>query len=211
MRQPGHLENELLVRALDDELSSAERLAFESHMARCEECAARYREFGVTSVHFDSLLATVPVPPVGERRLALERALIRREEAGAQPGKPGRWPRNLALVGAAAASLVFGIFMMPRLHQKSSAGTALSSEPSGPSTFEADGETFTSLPYSNTELPMNTHRVVRMRVAVSSLLDAGVIFEPISAEAASGDRSVLADVLLGMDGEPLGVHVVNTD
>ena len=211
MRQPGHLGNELLVRALDDELSSAERLAFESHMARCEECASRYREFGAASVHFDSLLAAVPVSPAGDKRVALETEMIRRERALALSGKARRWPRSLALIGAAAASLAFGIWMLPHAHLKSDAETALRSEVSGPSTFEADGETFTSLPYSNTELPMNTHRVVRMRVAVSSLLDAGVIFEPISNEAASGDRSVLADVLLGMDGEPLGVHVVSTD
>jgi hypothetical protein len=43
---------------------------------------------------------------------------------------------------------------------------------------------------------------------VASLADAGVHFEAISNEVAGSNDSVLADVLLGIDGQPLGVHVL---
>jgi hypothetical protein len=77
--------------------------------------------------------------------------------------------------------------------------------------FDVAGETFVSLPYSNADLPINTPRIVRMQVPVASLLDAGVIFEPVSNDPGALDRSVLADVLIGMDGEPLGVHVIGSE
>jgi hypothetical protein len=71
-----------------------------------------------------------------------------------------------------------------------------------------DGESFIPLPYSNPDLPIAAHRIVQMQVPVSSLADAGVHFEAISSEVSSGDESVLADVLLGIDGQPLGIHVL---
>jgi hypothetical protein len=79
--------------------------------------------------------------------------------------------------------------------------------PVGPATFELDGETFVALPDSNPGLPVNSARIVQMEVPVSSLADAGILVEAIAGDA--GDRSVLADVLLGADGEPRGVHVLS--
>ncbi len=210
MSESGHLDTGLILRALDDELSAVERLAFESHIAGCEQCSARYREFGVLSVNLDALITDIPVSPMGTQRLDLERELLRREQTESLPAKR-RWARSLGVIAAVAASLVFGILTLPRVRLKENGASATRAQSFASATFEADGESFASLPYSNADLPMNAHHVVRMRVPVSSLLDAGVIFEPISNEAASGDRSVLADVLLGMDGEPLGVHVVSAE
>lgn len=210
MSESGHLDTGLIVRALDDELSAVERLAFESHVAGCEQCSACYREFGVLSVKLDELMTDIQVNPIGTQRLDLERELVRREQPESLPAKRG-WARSLGIMSAVAASLVFGILTLPRVAHKENGASATRAQSSASSTFEADGESFASLPYSNAELPVNAHHVVRMRVPVSSLLDAGVIFEPISNEAASADRSVLADVLLGMDGEPLGVHVVSAE
>ena len=65
-----------------------------------------------------------------------------------------------------------------------------------------------ALPYSNPDLSVNASHVVQMQVPVSSLTDAGLSFEPGSAEQAEFDHSVLADVLVGADGQPLGVHVI---
>jgi len=48
-----------------------------------------------------------------------------------------------------------------------------------------------------------------MQVPVSSLADIGISSEPVVNEAFNQDRTVLADVLLGADGQPLGVHVVS--
>jgi hypothetical protein len=77
--------------------------------------------------------------------------------------------------------------------------------------FEVAGELFSPLPYSNPDLPIGAPHIVRMQVPVSSLSDAGIAFEPVSNQALTADSSVLADVLLGMDGQPLGVHVLGVE
>ena len=77
--------------------------------------------------------------------------------------------------------------------------------------LEIEGESFIALPYSNPDLPISSSRIVQMQVPVSSLAEAGVVFGPISNTAAAADRSVLADVLLGLDGQPLGVHVLEIE
>ena len=211
MRQAGHLNTELLVRALDDELTSSERIAVESHLASCDECQANYRELGVLSVKFEAFVAERPMPPVGAERCDLEQDLIRKEFGAMKGPNVRRWARPASFILAVAASVVVALLLLPRTVERDGSGKVFVSGELSPSTFEADGETFVSLPYSNASLPMNAHHVVRMQVPVSSLLDAGVIFEPISNEVTSGDRSVLADVLLGVDGEPLGVHVVSSE
>ncbi len=211
MRQAGHLNTELLVRALDDELTSSERVEVESHLATCSECQASYRELGILSVNFESLVAERPVPPVGVERRDLEQELIHKEFGAVKGANLRQWARPASFILAIAASVIFALLFLPRTPQREVGSKAASSGELSPSIFEADGETFVSLPYSNASLPMNAHHVVRMQIPVSSLLDAGVIFEPISNEVTSGDRSVLADVLLGVDGEPLGVHVVSSE
>jgi hypothetical protein len=65
---------------------------------------------------------------------------------------------------------------------------------------------------ANTEsFEVNAPHIVQMPVPVSSLTAAGVAFEPISSEVSAGEDSVLADVLLGIDGQPLGVHVTGVE
>jgi hypothetical protein len=90
-------------------------------------------------------------------------------------------------------------------------GQANGQEIQSGASFEVDGETFVALPYSNPDLPLTAPHIVRMQVPVASLADAGITFEPVSSEVSSPDRSVLADVLLGIDGQPLGVHVLNAE
>jgi hypothetical protein len=75
--------------------------------------------------------------------------------------------------------------------------------------IEVDGETFVALPYSNPDLPSSAPRIVQMQVPASSLADVGIALEPIANGVFNQDRTVLADVLLGADGQPLGVHVVS--
>jgi hypothetical protein len=50
-----------------------------------------------------------------------------------------------------------------------------------------------------------------MQIPVSSLAEVGIITEPVTRRAMSSDDAVLADVLLGLDGQPLGVHVIAED
>jgi hypothetical protein len=58
---------------------------------------------------------------------------------------------------------------------------------------------------------MSAPHIVEMQVPVASLASAGLFFEPVSNEAGAPERSVLADVLVGLDGQPLGVHVLSVE
>jgi hypothetical protein len=98
---------------------------------------------------------------------------------------------------------------MPSLSQKKDPLQSAVAASTG--AFEIDGETFISLPFSNPDLPVNARRIVQMQVPVSSLAEAGIVVEPIANRVAQPDYSVLADVLLGLDGQPLAVHVVSFD
>jgi hypothetical protein len=75
--------------------------------------------------------------------------------------------------------------------------------------LEVDGETFIALPYSNPDLPLGASHIVQMQVPLSSLADIGIVLEPVANEISGVDRSVLADVLVGTDGQPLGVNVLS--
>ena len=102
------------------------------------------------------------------------------------------------------------MLIAPRFIRTSVGTTGVTTMSPSPSLLEIEGETFVPLPYSNPDLPVPSHRIVQMQVPVSSLADAGVQFEGISNVASGADQSVLADILLGIDGQPLGVHVLGT-
>jgi hypothetical protein len=116
-----------------------------------------------------------------------------------------------------AATLAMGVLLAPRhdvtsapsLSDKTSATSVLQM-----STIEVDGETFMSVPYSNSELSTAAPHIVQMQVPVSSLADVGIVFEPVMNRVGPGpdsERSVLADVLVGADGQPRGVHVLEVE
>ncbi|MDQ2777875.1 MAG: zf-HC2 domain-containing protein [Acidobacteriota bacterium] len=202
MKTSEHLDTGLLILAIDEELAEADRSAVEAHLSACADCKARYHELAILSVRLESVVAAIPVeaPASFRDRLA----------AGLDHPKPNS-PLMSWRVGwgmAIAAGLALGLVFLPHRHEASGLAKAAAASAAGTGTFELDGETFVSLPYSNSDLPVSAPRIVRMQMPVSALADAGLVFEPVSTETARPDRSVLADVLLGADGEPLGVHVV---
>ncbi|HEX4771307.1 MAG TPA: zf-HC2 domain-containing protein [Bryobacteraceae bacterium] len=203
----GHVANDVLIRFLDEEMSPVEANLVEAHLTVCEECKARYREFGAVSVRVEALVSSVPVSIADGERDVLARQL----HLSKKIKSPRGWTRFASGAGwslAAAAGLVLALLFLPGRH-----GTTMSRMPGiidagRPQTFQVSGETFVALPYSNAEIPVSAPHIVEMQVPVSSLSEAGVIFEPVSLEQANPDRAVLADVLFGVDGEPLGVHVI---
>jgi|SRR4051794_34968549 len=206
-----HLSNGLLVQFIDDELSPAEAAQAESHLAHCSPCSHRYAELRRISSGFDGFLESLrPAFDVSERQqLASKLERVNGPGISLTASKPGR---KLGWWGlAAAAVLAVGVLYLPpsgRLREDTKAAP-VAKESTG--AFEIDGETFVSLPFSNPELPVNARRIVQMQVPVSSLAEAGVVLEPITNQVAQPDRSVVADVLLGLDGQPLAVHVVSFD
>jgi anti-sigma factor RsiW len=202
----GHLANDQLLRCLDEELSVGEASAVEGHLAICEQCKARYREFGAISVRVESVVSSVVAKIDGTEREVLARQMRAREQPQAR-----RFALRAGWSMAIAAGLLLAIVFLPRAHSTKPFEAATMAPVERPQTFQVLGETFVALPYSNTELPIGAPHIVEMQVPVSTLSEAGVIFEPLSLEQANPDRSVLADVLFGADGEPLGVHVIGAD
>jgi len=203
-----HVSNDVLVKLLDDELAPPEAKAAESHLAACSACRERQAELRRVSASFDGFLESLQL----EYSAAERHALADKLEACEQSMVPARRASSFRRMGwslALAASLGVGIYLYPfskAPHSTEGAGTLLAQASNA---FEIDGETFVALPYSNPELPVNASHIVQMQVPVSSLADAGILLEPIGSRVDAPDGAVLADVLLGLDGQPLGVHVVN--
>jgi hypothetical protein len=210
MTQPEHVADDLLVRAIDDELSSAEVVQVELHLGQCAICKRRYDELRVLSLDIESAVANAASGAwPGDRR-----ALVERLDASAvKPGRTtiSREAFGLRWVPIAAALLAGVLWTMHGVyghHGSQLNEVANASQQIAASEIEVDGESFVSLPYSNPDLPLGAPHIVQMEVPVSSLEDAGLVLEPIASDGGESDRSVLADVLLGMDGQPIGVHVV---
>lgn len=208
MTKPDHLNNDLLIRAIDDELPESEMIRVESHLAHCEQCRQAYNKLRGLTLDLESLLAAIPAQHSPEDRAAIEARFDARPPA-ATPARPRR-PHPVAWGLALAASLILGVFVAP--HAWRSGKSPIVPVPETQSNaFEVAGELFSPLPYSNPDLPIGAPHIVRMQVPVSSLSDAGIVFEPVSNQTLTADSSVLADVLLGMDGQPLGVHVLGVE
>jgi len=207
VNQPQHFSNDILVRFLDDELPPNETATVEQHLNACAHCRQRYHHFGGLSKSIENFVAGIEPQYAQGHRDTL--GLLLNAGSGTRVRAPQRVLQRLAWGLALAASIVLGLFTAPRLSHAPLKPSILSkaAQPS-PTLLEVDGETFVPLPYSNPDLPPTTH-IVQMQIPVASLTDAGVHFEAISNEISSSDQSVLADVLLGIDGQPLGVHVLS--
>jgi anti-sigma factor RsiW len=206
----GHLSNALLVQFLDDELSAGEAAQAESHLAQCSICTGRCAELRRVSSSFDGFIDSLrPAFDLSERQdLASKLDRVN----GSNVARIARKPmQRLGWWGlAAAAALTIGVLYLPSSGLRRDVQTAPAVK-EGTSAFEIDGETYISLPFSNPELPVNSRRIVQMQVPASSLAEVGIVVEPITNRVAQPDHSVLADVLLGLDGQPVAVHVVSFD
>jgi anti-sigma factor RsiW len=205
-----HLSWDLLVRAVDQELSQQEERYVASHLSGCSVCRGQQAEIESFSQHIEGAVSAVPViESAGDREQIAARA--RKQDVV----KPIRQAPEKVMVRfgwgmAIAATLALGIIIAPK--QKVIQNEAAPAHPSSAAisnAIEVDGETFIALPYSNPDLPASAPRIVQMQVPVSSLADIGISLEPVTNQVLNQDRSVLADVLLGADGQPLGVHVVS--
>lgn len=207
---PSHLSNDLLVRAIDDELSAPEAARVEAHLSQCAECKQRYQDLCLVSDRVEAFAAAiVPRSAMHGRELLAEKLDRLPAKVSAQPA--GAVLRRFGWGMALAATLALGVLFAPHKLHTVPDGAPLSSARHAVDTFEVNGEMFVALPYSNPDLPVSTSHIVQMQVPVSSLTDAGVSFEPIAAQQTAFDHSVLADVLVGMDGQPRGVHVLSEE
>ncbi len=202
---------DLLVRAVDKELSQEEEHFVAAHLSECGSCRREYVQIEDLSRDIQSIVSRVTVAALDGDRARLEGAMRKQEVLNPVRHAPERVMRRFGLGMAIAATLALGIILAPRpkSYSTSNAHQAASVPGTVSSAIEVDGETFIALPYSNPDLPMSEPRIVQMQVPVSSLADVGIGLDPVANDVLSQDRSVLADVLLGADGQPMGVHVVS--
>ena len=194
---------DLLVRAVDQELSRSEAEWVPAHIAVCTDCRQECEAIETLSGGLRAVVNSADVigqPSDREQLTALQP--IRQA--------PEKVLRRFGWGMAIAATLAIGIIVAPKQRVKIVDRPATQQVAAAISNaIEVDGETFVALPYSNPDLPASAPRIVQMQVPVSSLANIGISMEPAVNEILNQDRTVLADVLLGADGQPLGVHVVS--
>ncbi len=201
-----HLDNGLLIRFLDGELSDSEFFKVRSHLISCMACRSRRDSFARLSQQVESFVRMTPIGDGQEGRFELAKSLaalrgpeLKRKSSSVTPPHFG-WGMGLV------AAVLIGLLFAPRLY-RSGHDAAQSDSQLRTNSISVNGESFLVLPYSNPDLPMTAPRIVEMQVPVSALAAQGIIFDPLAT--GSSDRTVLANVLLGLDGQPLGVHVLS--
>jgi hypothetical protein len=205
-----HLDNALLIAAADRELSAAEAVAVESHLSICSACRARFDALAALS---DDVAGIVSAPSASGKLAGRERlaaALAAREQAPADHVFERAMERYGWAIAAAALLAVCVLVFQQKARLTESAGHPAAAHAQMP-TIDVNGESFLPLPYSNEDLPLNSSHVVEMQVPLSSLASAGIVLEPGAGAMPGMERTALADVLVGMDGQPLGVHVLSVD
>jgi hypothetical protein len=203
-----HLTGDLLVRAIDSELTGDEIIEVENHLNQCENCRLEAQRLRGVSANLRLLVDSMNVANVAGDRDILAGEMLAAEQRRAAKQAPERVMKRFGWGMAVAATLALGIILAPK-HKPIANATA----PTGvtlTSAIEVDGESFIPLPFSNPDLPVAAPRVIQMQVSVSTLAELGVSLEPVANEV-TGQDTVLADVLLGADGQPMGVHVLSPE
>jgi len=205
---------DLLVRAVDKELSQEEEQVVAAHLSECGSCRREYVQIEDLSLDIQSMVSRVSVAAEDGDRVQLEGAMRKQETLNPVRHAPERVMRRFGWGMAIAATLALGIILAPKPKSYSPVSAQQATAVPGTaaavsSAIEVDGETFIALPYSNPDLPVSAPRIVQMQVPVSSLADVGIAVDAVANDLLNQDRSVLADVLLGADGQPMGVHVVS--
>jgi anti-sigma factor RsiW len=209
-----HLSEDLIARIVDNELTPTERLFAERHLAVCTDCRKKRREWAEVAEHVqDLVLGQEPVVPANARQRLVSALAQRHPAAVLTPQEAPAWWKWGA-VAAVAASLAFFVSLPPvRTHLSdvlNPSGTRTqTAATSGVNQFNAEEteRNFIPLPYSGVALAEGEEGIVRVQLPASALANEGIIPPGAYAENSLVD----ADLLLGLDGQPQGIRLVNAD
>lgn len=237
MREESHLTDGLLVKALDGELTEPEKIDVEIHLAGCQECLDRLDRWADISTEIARVVDAVPVPAARQSHDRLIHAMATAPDLRATSQTRALKRRTLAWVATLAACIAVATLFSIRLTRRSLNGAPAAIQTDGgrhssPSAIahirpdqpvkrrtvlarnkaaEKSNSTagtaavgFWPLPYSDPALPVDSADVLRVRVRLSALTAAGVV----TGAPISDDPWVQADVLLGADGEPRGIRLL---
>lgn len=211
MKKSVHPENAFLIRYLDGELPAQEYARVRAHLEACADCRERQDLFGMLSQGIAIAVCAPPVATSWDERADLVRALEENPPAVSKSGAD-RVLRRFGWGMAIAATLALVLLLAPGTKVNIKRGlTAAAKQQTDliDNRLDINGETFIALPYSNPDLPLNAPRIVEMEIPASSLAEAGIAFAPPPNGTADG--MVAANVLLGIDGQPLGLHVLGSN
>jgi hypothetical protein len=204
----GHLTRETLVRAFDCELSTDERLELEQHLGQCVNCLEEFDRIADLSSDIARLVDRTSVVRPRQAREHLAEMMAASASRGQSRGLRSRLVPWMA-AAAALIALVFGagVYFIAThsrsLSPKVQAGVV---QRGAESWVQSTDLPFVQLPYSNPALPLESERIVRVNMRLSDLASTGVV----AMTTPASDAWVQADVLLGMDGEPYGIHLLET-
>lgn len=227
MKNAPHLTDEEMVLSIDGEIAAIDYARVETHLANCGACLSRYEELAELSERLSHAIETAPVAAPAAARQRLEAVLT--TSTPIRPIRPfALWKWSAVAVAAALVLVALLVRQTPspqtqtevtkrplratlqppvvaesrppfRPQARQSTHEQAPSRPSGTS---VDG--FIRLPYSDPSLPLDSSDVVRVQMHLSALASTGVV----RAYPGVGDPLVQADVLVGLDGQPSAIRIV---
>lgn len=201
MRKGTHPENGLLIRYLDGELGADQSVRIVNHLHACAVCSEKLAGYEALSGELATTLQAAGPTVSCRERARLAEALEEHSGVAGANRILGRFAWGMAV----AAMLALALLLAPE-RKWTAAHTAAPAAKRQVASLDVNGESFIALPYSNPDLPLNASRIVEMEIPASALAEAGIAFVP--PPNASSDAMVAANVLLGIDGQPLGLHVL---
>jgi hypothetical protein len=214
-----HPADTQLLLAVDGELEPGEAASISRHLENCPVCRGQWEQWAriserIADYHRGALQARVP--PTSAPLPTMEARSRRSPVRG----------RLIAALSGAAAALVCLAWLVARSDRPAPVGqnrvapappvaavAPQSPEPQGArqrrpqrrrnNLAAADNTAFLALPFSDDALPIRDATVVRVELPVEELWLSGLAVE-------GGNRATMvqADVLLGIDGLPRGIRIV---
>lgn len=223
MKNATHPTQEEMLQAIDGELEPSDHARVDTHLANCGQCLGRYEDLAQLSETLNHAIETAPVAAPASARQRLEAAL--ENSRGAHPIQPvAIWKWVAVAAGLVLLLLLFR--QQPTPPRQTAAAIskelptapretaiphavpvqALSKKRGRPSSHHARGPDygFIRLPYSDPSLPIDSADVVRVQLHLSALADTGVV----RVLPGASDPLVQADVLLGLDGQPSAIRIL---
>ena len=216
-REDFHPDQVQLLLALDGELEPGEIASIATHVESCSVCRGRWEQWKrlserIVEYHEGALQAQIP-----QMSPLFARAETRSRRSPA---------RVVAAFSSVAAAVVFLVWLVTRADRPApvpmapgaSAEVAAATLPATPQPQAVhrrrvprrrvgmaaeDNGGFVALPFSDAALPLRDATVVRVELPIEELWLSG-----LAVEGGYRETMVQADVLLGIDGLPRGIRVV---